>query len=252
MTNITAILNVYRRPQNLTEQVKAIRNQTIKPKEIWAWVNYHEDNATTDFSDGLVDVVVKSSKNFKYHGRFALGLLAPNDHYLAYFDDDTIPGERWFENCLTTIQSIDKVGICGSAGVILQDPLNYVRHSRVGWPSKNISPVRVDLVGHAWFLRRGLLNAMWAEPPISLDNGEDIQLSYMAQKMGFDTYCPPHPPTDKTLWGSIKGEELGIDEVASSTGDGEKHIKFMYERSMCVAHSIYRGWKTVLGLRLDK
>ena len=52
----------------------------------------------------------------------------------------------------------------------------------------------VDLVGHAWFLKKPMLRFMWAEEPVSWENGEDIHLSYMALKHGgLGTYVPAHP-----------------------------------------------------------
>ena len=98
MDKITTILNCYRRPKNLEQQIDAIRSQGLS-SSIWIWVNGHEDNKNIDFSKYKVDCVINSSINFKYHGRFTCGLLATTP-YLAYFDDDTIPGSNWFESCL--------------------------------------------------------------------------------------------------------------------------------------------------------
>jgi len=247
--SITVILNCYRRPQNLEEQILAIRNQSIRPKEIWLWNNYYydtakylEDNPKT--FDGI-DIVIDSSKNFKYHGRFTLGLLSNSD-YLAYFDDDTIPGTNWFENCINS----DKVvpGIYGGAGVVLLSR-NYMHHIRVGWPSKNDNITEVDLVGHAWFFKRKYLNYLWSETPFSFDNGEDIQFSYLAQKHGVKTYCPPHPKGQLNLWSSLKAYELGDDPVASSNGKGMPYPQFCKERDDCVEEALKRGWKTIVGIK---
>ena len=43
--------------------------------------------------------------------------------------------------------------------------------------------------------------------------GEDMHFSYMLQKYaGIKTFVPPHPISDKELWGSIKGAEYGGDQ----------------------------------------
>ena len=86
--DITVILNCYRRPQYLPEQIAAIRNQTKKPVQIWLWVNYHEDNKDFNFSNLNVDRVIKNDYNWKYYGRFAAAMLA-DTKYVALFDDDT-------------------------------------------------------------------------------------------------------------------------------------------------------------------
>ena len=120
-TDVTVILNSYRRPYNLKKQIDAIRSQTRKPKQIWVWVNHHEDNSNFDHSSLGADRVFLNDHNWKFYGRFAAALLADTE-YVAIFDDDTIPGERWFENCLDTMRV--KEGILGSAGIILKNKDN--------------------------------------------------------------------------------------------------------------------------------
>jgi len=110
---ITAILTGYKRPDNLIMQVEALRNQTIPPDEIYLW--YNEGGIGKVKIDGIK--TVDCNHNFKFHGRFALGQIAQTDH-VAIFDDDSIPGNRWFESCLNHISNQN--GIIGSSGVILK------------------------------------------------------------------------------------------------------------------------------------
>ena len=120
--SITAVMNVYRRTKYFQEQVEAILNQSIKPKEIMIWINYHEDNQ--NFINDELDTILESydydgfrtfrcNHNWKYHGRFAGAQLAQSE-YVCVFDDDTIPGSRWFENCLKTMRI--KNGMMGAVG----------------------------------------------------------------------------------------------------------------------------------------
>jgi hypothetical protein len=244
---ITTILNVYRRPQNLEEQIAAIRGQTVESK-IWVWVNHHEDNADFSF-DGLdVDRVVRSDHNFKYHGRFALALLCDTE-FVAFFDDDTIPGKLWYKNCLSTMATHS--GILGGAGVTLNTPVYDIpgytwQHERVGWPSQNEEIQQTDLVGHAWFMKRWHVNYLWRGIPFTLENAEDIQLSYLAQRYGgIKTYCPPHPADNKDMWSSLKAEELGDDPVASSNARLPGFDYFCNLRNACVKDALDNGWRTV-------
>ena len=156
---ITVILNSYRRPYNLKMQIEAIRNQTVKPKQIWLWVNHHEDNDGFDYSELGIDRIFLNDHNWKFYGRFAAALLS-DTKYIAIFDDDTVPGERWFENCFETMKT--KQGILGSAGVILNSKI-YMDHRRSGWAARNKETERVDLVGHAWFFKREWLQYLWKE-----------------------------------------------------------------------------------------
>jgi hypothetical protein len=241
---ITAILTLYRRPQNLARQVEALRNQTVPPKEIWVWVNYHETNAELVFDFIEVDRVFDCNHNWTFFGRFAAGLLADTE-FVAIFDDDTIPGSKWFENCLSSYVQLEKQGhatpILGSAGVLLNSA-TYNDHSRHGWPSQNTSIEQVDLVGHAWFFARDVLPLFWREKPFTWDNGEDIHFSYCAQKYGnVGTFCPPHPPEDKDLWGSLHALELGEDAVATSW---LTRFSFFSQRDQIVNDAVKKGWIT--------
>lgn len=242
---ITTILNVYRRPEYLKEQIEAIKNQTIKGEGIWIWVNDHEDNREFDYTSLDVDNIIRSSHNYKYHGRFALGLLAQTK-YVSFFDDDTIPGDMWYENCVYCQQHGSK--ILGGAGVVLNSK-TYADHIRVGWPSANRTLERVDLVGHAWFVPKEALLAMWNETPY-LNNGEDIQLSYNAQKYKkIETYCPPHPIENKRLWSSLTPYEKGNDNKASSNGSLMPIGEFYNQRDLCVSYAVEGGWNTVRGVK---
>jgi len=245
--DITVILNCYRRPYNLQMQIDAIRSQTKPPKEIWLWVNQHPDNEGFSFDSLGLDKVFQNDYNWKFYGRFAGALLADTE-YVAIFDDDTIPGSKWFENCLDTMEGNE--GIMGSAGVILDDKY-YVRHERSGWATQNPELAEVDLVGHAWFFKRDWLQYLWREKPPTWDNGEDMHFSYSAQKYGgIKTYCPPHPPEDRELHGSIMGNELGIDDKATSNNNETSHQQFFTERDYCVQEALRKGWKTVRGVKL--
>jgi len=236
---ITVILNCYKRPQYLKEQITAIQSQTIKPDEIIVWYNKPEGEQQYNIS-GLGAKVILCDHNYKFHGRFSAALLAKTK-YVAIFDDDTIPGKKWFENCINSMK--EKSGIYGTTGVVLHGN-GYTPNHKVGWngsiPNKSIE--EVDLVGHAWFMEREHLLHLWREVPYSWDNGEDMQLSYFAQKYGnIKTYVPPHPVDDIEMWGSINGMKYGSDQSASW-----KKSNHMSLRNKIAKEQIQNGWKTVL------
>ena len=249
MNSVTAILNGYRRPNNLPVQVQALRNQTHSPEQVWLWINHHEDFVNEKqytLKELPIDRICYNDYNWKFYARFALGLLAETE-YVAIFDDDTIPGTKWFENCLETMETHE--GLLGAAGYIQEGPL-ATQYYREGWPSNNDEVKRVDYVGHAWFFRRNWLQYLWREKPPMLDNGEDIHFSYIAQKYGnLQTYCPPHPKADREMHGSIYGYELGVDVKATSTNQSISHQEFFSQRNMCIGYSIDNGWNTVKGIK---
>lgn len=245
-SNVTVILNAYRRPYNLKMQIEAIRNQTIPPKQIWLWINKHQDNDGFDFDSLNVDRIFHNDYNWKFYGRFAAALLADTE-YVALYDDDTIPGSQWHENCLQTMGTHE--GILGSAGIILKSK-EYINHDRCGWPTQNNDITEVDLVGHSWFFKREWLRYLWQEKPTTWDNGEDIQFAFMAKiHGGISTYCPAHPPGNKEMHGSILGNELGIDDKATSTNSSVSHEQFFSQRDICVQAGLKKGWKTVKDIK---
>jgi hypothetical protein len=223
-------------------QIDAIRNQTQPPKQIWLWVNYHEDNKDFEFTSLDVDRIFHNDYNWKFYGRFAAALLSDTE-FIAIYDDDTIPGIQWHENCLKCMETQE--GIMGSAGYIQTGPraMKYYRH---GWPSRNENIERVDYVGHAWFFKREWLPYLWREKPPTWDNGEDMHFSYTSQKFGgIQTYCPPHPPDNRAMHGSLLGNELGIDSKATSNNGAVTHETFFSQRDECVQTALEGGWDTV-------
>lgn len=225
MSNITVILNCYKRRGYLEEQIAAIRAQTMGgDSDIWIWHNKPEDGAVSPLPPDPKIKNIVCDHNFKFHGRFALGLLAQTE-YVAYFDDDTIPACKWFENCL---RYADEDVILGGSGVIYRSH-RYTPNQKVGWNGiQSTELVDVDLVGHAWFFKRSILKHMWVREPVSWDTGEDIQFSAFAHMdEGIKTAVPPHPSHDRDLWCSTKGMKYGNDPAAShwsSTADTREQV----------------------------
>ena len=239
VANIGVILTVYKRPQNLAAQLDAVMTQTIKPSEILIW-----NNSGQPLPLPVNIPTVTAQPNMGVWPRFMIGLEMSSD-YLCIFDDDTIPGLRWFENCINTMKT--HRGVLGTVGVTFKNETRQGHYkgdswTRVGWPNSNNTPVEVDIVGHSWFIERDWLRSFAAEPRCGGTTcGEDYHLSVSAQKqLGLKTYVPPHPETDKSLWGSLKGMDLGTDNAAlyKQTGETEKKAR---------AHAAYvaGGWKPI-------
>jgi len=81
----------FERPQNLQRQLDAILGQTIPivKDDIMVW--YNKGTSPQQPPPGIKTIMC--NYNAKFHGRFALALLAKTE-YVAIFDDDTIPGKR--------------------------------------------------------------------------------------------------------------------------------------------------------------
>jgi hypothetical protein len=223
MNSVTVILNGYKRTYTIEEQYEAIKNQTVKNTHIFYWVNLTEESAKIPQSIINDSHSIISNTNFGVWGRFSIALNAVTP-YICVIDDDTIPGSKWLENCLNTIEQ--HRGIITTRGVIANNgldrnypmPNSYTAH---GWCNPNEEVLRVDMGCHCWFFEKKILRAFWGDMPetIPMNYGEDMHLSYVAQKhFGLNTYVAPHPLNDKEMWGSHpdKAQKYGTDEVAIS------------------------------------
>jgi len=239
--SISVILNVYKRPHMLEPQLESILGQTVNvnPKNIHVWYNFSD---VEQLSPSIPEVkTYVCNWNTKFFGRFTLPLLC-RTKYIAIFDDDNLPGCKWFENCLNVINTEETNGVLGGTGVILKDTENF----KVGWNGDTFDhTMRVDFIGQTWFFRQEWAKYMWYEPPICWDNGEDIMFCYLVQKYGgVNTFVPPHPTTDTDMWSTHFGTawKVGRDGNASWRLGGHRAM-----RERIYQTCIKRGWNTVNG-----
>jgi hypothetical protein len=237
---ISVILNTYNRLDYLSEQIEAINKQTIKPTEIIIWNNSNQTISVKDPS--IPTTAFNSTTNTGVWSRFFAAFNSSSE-YVALFDDDTIPGCRWFENCLTCMQT--KPGLYGATGYKFMYTDKYHENIRVGWLHGINGVEEVDIVGHAWFLKRDWLKYFVNEMPNTDQDykicGEDIHLSYTLKKYGgINSFIPPQPASNSSnldLSGSIKGSLYGTDSKAISQQDGMDNI----------FDKVFRRWVYQLG-----
>lgn len=228
MLDCTVILTAYKRPHTFQTQVNAILAQTEQPKKILCWQNQ------TNFDHPAVSSI-RCDDNWKFHGRFALGLLVDTP-YVCIFDDDCIPGPRWLENC----KRHREAGILGASGVSLKTN-KYKPHSKYGHNGKRVDELsEVALVGHSWYLHKDHIRYLFTEDPYTWDNGEDIQLSALAAiHGGIKTFVPPHPDNTE-FWGcQPQYSRLGVDKEATSVKHAKEHYML---RDALVRRYLERGW----------
>lgn len=229
---IGVVLNTFRR-KNVRMQLDAIAMQTIQPKEVLIWRNDDwPDDEFKCLAEG--NRFVKASENFGVWPRFFAASLISCE-FIAVFDDDTIPGSRWLENCRDCYRK--NRAVYGSHGIRLPSD-KYRGGVSFGWKKSCSQAERVDVVGHAWFFPRWLASRVLDVYDGCLTAGEDMALSYVAQVNGFDTFTAPHPAADLRMWGSLSGRQLGHDEHAiSHTKSGWNGYEKEYQRFRAM------GWK---------
>jgi GT2 family glycosyltransferase len=244
---ISAILTAWMRPQYLEEQVDAVLSQTVKPYEVILWYNQPSKVLGVwprmhflEFKNSQYVHQIMCNHNFGVVPRFALAACLESE-YVCIFDDDTIPGGKWFENCL--IHADKDRCILGTIGLritSLQEKHVETEKPRMGWEARNEKIEYVDFVGHSWFFRREWAKYFWFEDPPLRTFGEDIHFCAVLQRQGIRSACPPHPESNKALWGSIFPSR-GIDRVAISRSRDRSE-----EYYSVVCHEINKGFKPML------
>lgn len=223
--NIDVILTTFKRPEVLKQQLDAVRNQTVKPKRVFLYQDGIDSYYKIDLKQELLDEFdgyKLSEKNCGVWERFKYAASIEDiSEYVCFFDDDTIPGKRWFENCLVHMQKVP--AIYGTNGILLKNAEDYPNIGnmiQVGWHNPYNKPINVDFVGHSWFIKSEWLKDMLLKPYANEYKyvGEDMCLSFTCREKGVKTIVPPHPHEDIELWGSIPkyGEAYGMSKVAVS------------------------------------
>jgi len=242
MSNITAIVNIYKRPHVLASQIAAIRAQTVPPACIFIWNNGNKSVDLSAYKDASDIRVFDNNYNYGVWSRFLIGLLAPTE-FVCIFDDDTLPGTRWFENCLASMAK--KEALYGTIGVLFTDSSDrYISLKRYGWDGPADISMPADIVGHSWFFRREWLGYFTREVPqvyTKISNGEDVHFSFMLQKYAsIPTYVPPHPAHDKSLWGSQPSTAWAYGCDGNSETGAHFPIDIMYKEYLD------RGFRTCI------
>jgi hypothetical protein len=232
--SIGVVLTVHKRPRLLADQLTALRRQSIPATQIVIWDN----NSGYDYTFPLQpnESVVWCTRNWGVWPRFLMAACLRTD-YVCVYDDDTMPGHDWHLNCLNTINQLPPFSLLGAVGVLFPDGSRENR-DYVGWKSPTDRIVHADIVGHSWFCERKLLDWFVVDHRCPDTCGEDYHLSARAREKGGVVACPPHPVDRPSLWGSLRGSQLGDDEVALWRQPGEEEKKR-------AAHERLRasGWK---------
>lgn len=211
METVSIILNSYRRTRWFPEQLEAIKKQTHPIQEVFVWQNKSDVEPILEHLKNEV-IFVDCNQNLGVWARFSLALNCRSD-YICIFDDDTIPGSKWIQNCIDTYKT--NPGLLGTVGVLFGDKYyTWEKVQRVGWCKPNESVQKVDIVGHCWFFHRDMLSIFWRElPPQGYIPivGEDIHFAKMIQKYtNQHVWVPPHPENNRELWGSVNGFKYGV------------------------------------------
>ena len=101
--DVDVVLSAYKRPQVLLQQLDAVQNQTLKPRRIFLYQDAVKAGEPKVVIDEEIlkrfDAYEIATENGGVWKRFEYAARKTLSPYVCLFDDDTIPGSRWLENC---------------------------------------------------------------------------------------------------------------------------------------------------------
>ena len=248
--DVSVVLNLYKRPENLHKQIESIKRQSLRPKEILLYqdaVRSTGDIAVRIPSDieASIDVIEIGRENKGVWERFRFAEKRAVSKYICVFDDDTIPGKRWLENC--HYQIMHNEGLYGTIGIVLLKERGYPfgdkeSYFRVGWDGNLNQTVEVDFVGHSWFFKKEWLKELLKAPEYIQQKvaGEDIGFSYQLQRIGIKTYVPPHPYHQYDYFGSIPEHAIELGQAKEPLSFDTSNLNSM---SDIVIYLQKEGWR---------
>lgn len=250
--DIIAVLNVWKRgPELLRRQIAGLQRQTLRPRQIWVCALGLEDaeiyeGVVREFCDPDIHII-RSTKNFKYHGRFQLGLFAEQS-FIAFIDDDIIIGRDFLRRCLSTLEGVEDAGEVGMYGwrrLPGPRPDGTLPHYTTGEFIEHLPPERkdiglvpVDMLCGFHFTRTAYLKYLFREEPWTWATGEDFQLAFALRKYaGRRSYVIPVDPNNPDSWG-LSHDWLAIREHASTVGDMDAIRDTLYWRLLNAGHVV--------------
>ena len=110
--DVDVVLSAYKRPQVLAQQLDAVQNQTLRPRRIFLYQDAVKSGEPKVIIDEEIlkrfDAYEIATENGGVWKRFEYAARKTLSPYVCVFDDDTIPGRRWLQNC--NIHTIKNTG----------------------------------------------------------------------------------------------------------------------------------------------
>lgn len=182
--SITAIIQSYRRQENIPIIIKALRNQRLPPSRIIIWND--NDGSGRDLHINGIEIINTNSNKWHSCGSFLIAYFATTD-YIALIDDDILPAKDWLYFCSKNIQEKQ---ILTGFGIKLRSN-RY--GDRLGYKS-TVSPkkkfIEVDMAGQVYFFPKNAVLPMFSKRPPFWDHINDLHFSFMARKFGYKIYVP--------------------------------------------------------------
>ena len=187
-SNITAIIQSYRRQANIPIIIKALRNQSYPPSRIIVWND--NDGSGKDLHNLGKDIEIINT-NTNHNGNYGAFLFAylADTKYIAIIDDDYPPAKDWFKFCVDN--QLKHLGVYGRFGVTLtRNSYTAERKAITAKVGDRVMFNKVDMVGQSYFFPKEAILPMFSIRPHSWFNNVDLHFSFCARKAGWKLYIP--------------------------------------------------------------
>lgn len=204
---VTTILTIYKRIDNLENQIKSLLDQThpidffiFNSNNIESRDKYYEIISRLIPSEKFL--IVEHSQNIWVWSRFFLWLNVKTD-CIFILDDDNTPWNKWIENWIKVLENEEC--IIWSWGSIFKSLT--VRRDRDIISETSNRPDKLTLVNmswHSWLFKKETLCKMLSYLPVDLEKykvcWEELWISWIPSKFWIKTYILPMTDDKETWW----------------------------------------------------
>lgn len=226
----SAIITLWKREDYLSEQLHAIRSQSIPPEEIIIILNEGHISELKIRKIGGPDIKIIRSDINSLYTRWAIAYIAKGE-YVSVFDDDIVPGKFWIANAIRACSSYN--ALVGPAGRIyskhgIHDYYNLVLPNAEG--AQGVSCDETDVYCD-WVCNSYMFKREWVGHALSslrhkdsFKTFDDIQLATsLYLSAGIRCVTPMQPSFDKDFHGSLR-PHYGNDSHAIWKTNSDQHF----------------------------
>lgn len=220
---ITAIIQSYRRQENIPIIIEALRNQRLPPSRIIVWND--NDGSGKDLHIDGIEIINTNSNEWHSCGSFLIAYFATTD-YICVIDDDVLPAKDWLYFCYRNIKEKE---IYTGFGIKLQINKYSRRRQYRSTTSRPKKFIEVDMAGNIYFFPKNAVLPMFSRRPPFWDHINDLHFSFMARKAGYKIYVPyPHMKVQLPFSGglAVKANERAMYKRPGHFAKRNKYVEW--------------------------
>ena len=255
--DISVVLLLNNASSNIQQQLTALKNQTLKPREVLIYQNEAGNNLKiSDEIKSDLNITEIHNENKNIFENIRARLEKSESEYVCFIEGNIVPGRSWLENCYFNMTQ--KAAMYGTIGTILNKPKNnsFSKFIQLGFNNETRYPKEVDFVQGNCFIKKEWLLKITDFTPFEDISNLGIKLSLLLRRnLGIKTFVPPHPTRHHNKWGLLPEykKELNKDETDVLFGNkySDKLIKelykgtFLYQANKSYVNKMFKGSRYV-------